>query len=551
MKPNPQNKKSGFSRRDCLKLSGLSLGGLALGGALSGPGAAKARAECIEPHQVCYPTDPTLMQQYSYPSGLTKFYPNDPSDPNLPLAPDEMRISFLGSMIPAPRRAAAEMSIFVEVGPWIPDPRNPTDPRYGRATDSFVFDCGSGVCANYGAMNISYGRMNKIFLTHLHADHMSDLTHIYSFGAGAGRYSPLYVWGPGPSGVRSPGPMRRVYDDGTNAMCRNLREALRWCTESFSFQNTAYASYHRPTRQEWGLPCDPLPVGGDDPDDGYAMVPIQLDWRKNGKDPQGRPNGDNVAYHNKATGVKITHFPVIHCRKGSIGFKLEWTNPNLPGARPLTMMYTGDTKPETNSIDQANNGGQGVDVFVHEMNLPPEIWAMQNLHLTEPASGPQWDAYVQDMTMVENSSHTPQGAFGYLLSQINPRPRLAVATHFQTADDTVACAWESITKHFPPDAGYPIWGKDFIVSFDLTVLRVTQSAITQMQAVVPNFGSSPLFPTPSDLKTPKYWTWALNDDGSYALDENGHRIPIGDPYAQIDVTTQIDPGADTYCKDGY
>ena len=27
---------------------------------------------------------------------------------------------------------------------------------------------------------------------------------------------------------------------------------------------------------------------------------------------------------------------------------------------------------------------------------------------------------VQQLTMVQNSSHTPQGAFGYLLSQINP-----------------------------------------------------------------------------------------------------------------------------------
>ena len=33
---------------------------------------------------------------------------------------------------------------------------------------------------------------------------------------------------------------------------------------------------------------------------------------------------------NKRTGVKITHFPVIHARKGSIGYKLEWTPRSAP-----------------------------------------------------------------------------------------------------------------------------------------------------------------------------------------------------------------------------
>jgi hypothetical protein len=40
------------------------------------------------------------------------------------------------------------------------------------------------------------------------------------------------------------------------------------------------------------------------------------------------------AYHNEATGVKITHFPVVHCRQVSIGYKLEWRK---PGGGVLTM----------------------------------------------------------------------------------------------------------------------------------------------------------------------------------------------------------------------
>ncbi len=73
--------------------------------------------------------------------------------------------------------------------------------------------------------------------------------------------------------------------------------------------------------------------------------------------------------------------------------------------------------------------------------------------------------------MVQNSSHTPQGAFGYLLSQIDPRPQLTVATHFPVADDMVECAKNSIEAHNPGI----VWGRDIICSFDLMVLKIFQN----------------------------------------------------------------------------
>jgi hypothetical protein len=85
-----------------------------------------------------------------------------------------------------------------------------------------------------------------------------------------------------------------------------------------------------PTRERWEVPGKRGPVSDDDPTDGYALIPIELDWTKYAEKP-----GDNVAYYNPTTGVKITHFPVIHTRKGSIGYKLEWNG--------LIMVYTSDT----------------------------------------------------------------------------------------------------------------------------------------------------------------------------------------------------------------
>jgi ribonuclease Z len=104
-----------------------------------------------------------------------------------------------------------------------------------------------------------------------------------------------------------------------------------------------------------------------------------------------------------------------------------------------------------------------------------------------------------------------QTIFGYLLSQITPRPRLAVATHFPVADDTVACALASVTKHCPEiqqlksdavSAGsqtppYVTW------SFDLMVIRVTKTEIKQLKGFVSDYGWSPVALLNGPTKTPK------------------------------------------------
>lgn len=522
-----------------VKFSGAALGGLAFGGAMLGPGAGKARAEESCPAEPCYPVDIAETRQYSYFRSLPEFIPIRDRQ----LDENEMRITFLGSNFPpTSRRRQQEMSVFVEVG-W--------DKANDRPLDQFVFDCGCGVTTNYMAMKIGFGRMDKIFLNHLHGDHMSDVGHIYCFGPSTDRVSPLYVWGPSLSGLIYTDPNGKVYgpyEDGTKAYCETLRAAMRWHSESFSFLGTSYASYKPPTRKSWGLPVDPIPVGEDAPNDAYALVPIELDWTKRGDTP-----GDNIAYHNKETGVKITHFPVIHCRMGSIGYKLEW--------RGLSMIYTSDTRPETNCIDQAINGRKGVDVFIHEMIIPPEVQVMKNAHLPQPLAypGPDWwKNGVDKISTVQASSHTPQGAFGFILSQIIPRPRLTVATHFPVADDTVACALNSVRAHVPDIA----WSKDYdpvnkniTWSDDLMVIRVTKRDITQLRGVVENYGWIATPHTPDDLNTPKYWMWKTDEDGNLILDENGNPIPVGNPKAQILTTTEIPAtnpdGSVNYCENGY
>ncbi len=464
--------------------------------------------------------DPTYQPTASY----SYFHSLEAFDPLTPLETNEMRITFMGSMIPLPvRKAQAEMSIFVEVG-WNADPN---DRVYkGRAVDQFVFDCGAGVSANYAAAVVGFRRMDKVFINHLHGDHMNDLTHIYCFGPAGDRKSPLYVFGQSISGV--PDPVSGViYDDGVSNFCAMARSAWRWHSESFSFQPSAYTNYTIPTKASWGLPHEPAPVGDDPPDDAYALVPITLDW----------PTIGGVAYHNPSTGVKVTHYPVIHCRKGSIGYKLAWTPPGA--SKPLTMIYSSDTKPETNSVNEAINGGDGVDVFIHEMVVPPEVWAYKNMGLDAPppTNSPiyaNYEAVVAQLIDVQDSSHTPQGAFGYLLSQIEPKPKLTVATHFPVADDTVASAFQSVSNHCP---GIQM-GKDIVWSFDLMVLRVFPDRIEQRRAVVSDYSFNPPAQLSGGMKLPKY------NDGTN-----------GNPYAQIDLSTSISrtnlDGSANWSADGY
>ena len=195
-----------LTRRNALKLSGMALGGLTVGGI------ARARDQADDVCALSGGCYPNLIEKakYSYFDDLDEFEPMVPWGTQNPLLPDEMRIIFVGSGIPPNlRRVQQMMSVFVEVG-W--------DDKKKRPLDSFVFDCGSGVCTNYNALGVPLSRMNKVFLAHLHGDHASDLSHIYCFGPSIDRKSPLYVFGPGPSGVRNPGRRPRYYDATEDAV---------------------------------------------------------------------------------------------------------------------------------------------------------------------------------------------------------------------------------------------------------------------------------------------------------------------------------------------
>jgi len=467
-----------ISRRDALKLSGAAVGGLTLGGATS-----------------------AAWNELAPPPGLTQvntlFKSLKPISPGEPLGKSEMRISFLGTSV-IERRAQARSSVFVELGNG----------------ESFVFDCGSGVVSNYVAMGIPWSRMNKIFFTHLHGDHTSDLTHIYCFGPQGDRKSPLFIWGPSRSGVFNPdypaNPRKQRYNpdyfkDGTIDFCMHFRAMNRWHTESQSFVATEWDPAEIPSRGVPGWPGVTVPLG-----DGYDIYATELDWESGdttnwwctnqtlvprGVAGSGQPvpfdTRDWVAYETRE--VRISFFPSIHGRNGSLGYKLEWLTEGL------SMIFTGDTKPNDFLITSATAGSKPVDVLISEIVVNPEIWVARQSGLTNTCDS-TFQAGLLNAEAVQENSHTPQKAFGYILSKIagpdkKMAPRLAVGTHFQATDDTIALAFDDIRYWY---AGA------VTIAMDLMVLRVTKSMIEQCRAVVSDFSWSAQWDRQRRTANPKY-----------------------------------------------
>ncbi len=268
--------------------------GVVIGVVISGDSGHQAQAQARKGERAQDNTPkgrkPSAIVDGQYPA---TYFPNTEL-----LGPDEMRITALGTGMPNLTRAAASVCFLVELGNG----------------DKFLFDIGSGAMANLFSLRPDFSKIDKVFASHLHTDHVGDFMGLHIGSWLSGRYTPLHLYGPTGS---SP-------EMGTKAFVEGMKKGYAW---------------------------DIAGRSGALPDAGGKIVVHEFDYK-----------AVNAVVYQK-NGVTIRSWPAIHLLDGPVSFGLEWNG--------LKYVFGGDTYPNKWYIKHA----AGADVASHEAFLPPKALA--------------------------------------------------------------------------------------------------------------------------------------------------------------------------------
>ncbi|MFN8574261.1 MAG: MBL fold metallo-hydrolase [Gemmatimonadaceae bacterium] len=165
--------------------------------------------------------------------------------------------------------------------------------RFGISTlvvagsEVLLFDAGRSLTTGLARLTINPAELTRIFLTHLHSDHVISLPELLLFGWAQGRRTPLSVWGP----------------TGTAEMMRHLQEA-------FAFD------IHVRRDVDEKIPADGVQVKATDVDEGTVY---------------------------ESHGVRVTAFLVDHSPVApAFGYRIDYHGHSV--------VLSGDTKPSANLV---------------------------------------------------------------------------------------------------------------------------------------------------------------------------------------------------------
>lgn len=206
------------------------------------------------------------------------------------LAPDEMRVIACGSGLPIPNLNQAAACFLVELGNG----------------DKFIFDLGTGSTERLWSLGIPLDYINKVFIGHLHMDHMGDLPAFYIYGPQNNRSGGIEVWGPGGGGSKP--------EWGMKASMEHMKKMWAW------MEGTLVGTIDT---RAWDLKVH------------------EFDWSV----------VNNVIY--EENGVVIKTIPAIHFEQ-SVSFILEWNG--------LKFSYSSDTVPNKWWTENTMNS----DLSIHE-----------------------------------------------------------------------------------------------------------------------------------------------------------------------------------------
>jgi ribonuclease Z len=210
------------------------------------------------------------------------------------LGEGEMRITALGTGMPNQTKAAVSISYYVELGNG----------------DKFLFDIGSGAMGNLFSLRPDFSKIDKVFASHLHVDHVGDFMGLHIGSWLSGRYTPLHFYGPSGS----------TPELGSKAYVEAMQVGYAW---------------------------DIATRTGALPDKGGHIEVHEFDYLQE----------NEVVY--EENGVTIRSWPAIHSLDGSVSYSLEWNG--------LKYVFGGDTYPNKWYMKFAADA----DVATHECFLPP------------------------------------------------------------------------------------------------------------------------------------------------------------------------------------
>ncbi|MHC4931714.1 MAG: guanitoxin biosynthesis MBL fold metallo-hydrolase GntH, partial [Planctomycetota bacterium] len=212
------------------------------------------------------------------------------------LAPDEMRVVACGTGMPSVRPKQAASCWLVELGNG----------------DKFLFDLGSGSHERISAQKIPYDYLDKVFIGHLHVDHMGDLPSFWLGGTVMNRLTPLRIWGP--SGATP--------EYGTKVCMELMQKMYVW---------------------DIGTRSGVIDFRG-----GELEV-HEFDFK-----------GVNKVIFEE-NGVVIRSIPAVHGLDGAVSFILEWNG--------LKFAFSSDTIPNKWWVEHT----KGADISIHECFLPSTL----------------------------------------------------------------------------------------------------------------------------------------------------------------------------------
>jgi ribonuclease Z len=262
----------------------------------------------------------------------TSYFPNTEI-----LGADEMRITALGTGMPNQTRAAVSISYLVELGNG----------------DVFLFDVGAGMLANLFSLRPDFSRIDKVFVSHLHVDHVGDFMALHIGSWLSGRYTPLQIFGPSGS----------TPELGTAAFVNAMKAGYAW---------------------------DVATRSGALPDAGGEIKVKEFNYLQE----------NEIVY--QENGVTVRSWPAIHSLDGAVSFSLEWNG--------LKYVFGGDTYPNKWYIEFA----KGADVASHECFLPPAAlaryfgWSLQQATYVSTRIHTEPQAFGKVMSTIQ-----PRLAVGY------------------------------------------------------------------------------------------------------------------------------------------